>query len=199
MVPEARPPGDARRPRVAVLYVCTGEYVRFWAGTYGSFQKRFLKDCAVEYVVFTDATTLEPLGENVRIIPTPQQEWPFPTLFRYRTFVAAAPILEEFDYLYFINANIVCAGDVTRQAILPRGELGEELVFVTHPGFWDKPAAATYERNPRSRAFVSPDEAGVYVCGGGQWRHHRRLHAHGAGSGRRHRGRLEKWSGRDLA
>ena len=45
--------------RVAVLYICTGKYNRFFADFYNSAKKYFLHDVAkVEYFVFTDNSQL---------------------------------------------------------------------------------------------------------------------------------------------
>ena len=40
--------------KVGVLYICSGEYWRFWEGFYQSSEQLFLKDCDVEYFRFTD-------------------------------------------------------------------------------------------------------------------------------------------------
>lgn len=159
------PASDAQR--VAVLYLCTGQYVRFWPEFYDNVRRNFLPECRLEFIVFTDAERLSPIASDVRVVPEPARPWPEPTLFRYQTFLRVESVLREYDFLFFLNANVICARAVSGAEILPREEQGEKLVVVTHPGFFDRPASeATYERDPRSTAHVSIAESGVYVCGG---------------------------------
>ena len=53
--------------KVAVLYIGTGKYVRLWPGFLESAEKYLLKNCEIEYFVFTDVDHLEGEDDNPRI------------------------------------------------------------------------------------------------------------------------------------
>ncbi|MBQ7155230.1 MAG: hypothetical protein IJR85_06720 [Synergistaceae bacterium] len=41
---------------IGILYICTGNYCRFWEGFHKSFEEKFLPDTVKNYYVFTDGT-----------------------------------------------------------------------------------------------------------------------------------------------
>ena len=40
--------------KVAILYLCSGDYSIFWEKFFRSYEKKFLPECHKEYFVFTD-------------------------------------------------------------------------------------------------------------------------------------------------
>ena len=102
------------RLHVAVLYICTGKYSIFWEEFYRSMEKYFLKQPEVEYFVFTDADKLYDEERNVKIHRIRQENlgWPGNTLFRFHMFVSIKEKLEDYDYLFFLNANTVCRQEI---------------------------------------------------------------------------------------
>ena len=155
--------------KLAILYVCTGKYTVFWREFYDSCEAYFLPNCEKHYFVFTDADSIEHEAENAGIHRIFQQAlaWPYPTLLRYKMFLRAEELLRDFDYIFFFNANAQFVREVSEAMILPRAERGEDLVVVRHPGFYNKENDVfTYDRNPRSRAFIPYGRGRVYVCGG---------------------------------
>ena len=72
--------------RIAILYICTGQYKVFWNDFYESFQAQFLPKCQKKYFVFTDQGDLCH-KENVHIVYIPHQEWPYNTLMRFEFFL----------------------------------------------------------------------------------------------------------------
>lgn len=155
--------------KIAILYICTGEYVVFWKEFYQSFELKFLPQIQKEYFVFTDAEQLygESLGDtpanNIHKIYQENLDWPGNTLFRFKIFATITDKLKEFDYIFFANANLVCIEEVT-ETILP---MREDLLVVQHPGFFDKPPYRfPYDRHKESKAYIPYDKGSVYVCGG---------------------------------
>lgn len=153
-------------PSVAILYICTGDYVLFWKNFYTSAEKYLLPGFNKHYFVFTDASEIF-MGHlpNVHVIFQKALPWPYPTLFRFRFFKSISQQLMEFDYAFFFNANTRIDKTILPQDILPAA--GEELVVTQHPGFWNKTNETfTYERNPASTAFVLQGEGSLYAAGG---------------------------------
>lgn len=154
---------------VAVVYICTGPYVAFWPGFFDSFEEHFLPANEVHYFVFTDASEIagEPSCDRVHRIFQEQLPWPFGTLLRFQMMRSIADHLRSFDYVFFMNANLVCVRTVTEENLLPRPERGESLVVVQHPGFFAADLDEfTYDRNPLSQAYVPEGAGSTYVCGG---------------------------------
>lgn len=155
--------------KVAALYICTGKYIAFWPEFYTSAEQYLLPGCEVHYFVFTDAAELQGEKENPRIHRCPQEaySWPFATLRRFEIFLSREEELKTFDYIFFFNANAQIMTSITPEMFLPRPERGEHLLFVQHPAFYTKPNYEfTYDRNPRSKAFIPMGVGRYYVCGG---------------------------------
>lgn len=152
--------------KIAILYICTGEYVAFWKDFYCSFELNFLPEDTKDYFVFTDNDHIYAEGGNNRIHRIFQENlgWPGNTLFRFKMFSKITEQLEKFDYIFFLNANVVCMKKITREMFLP---LEHELLVVQHPGYYNKKNYEfPYERHKKSTAYISYREGKVYVCGG---------------------------------
>lgn len=150
--------------KIAILYICTGKYDIFWKDFYISSEKNFLKNCEKEYFVFTDAKDIyERNNPRIHIQYQENLEWPGNTLFRFKMFSKIIDKLNEFEYVFFLNANSLFLKEVTEE-ILPREE---GLLVVSHPGFYNKSRKQfTYDTNPKSLACIKSNEGQVYVCGG---------------------------------
>lgn len=154
------------RQSVAILYICIGKYIVFWKDFYKSFEEKFLVNYEKEYFVFTDSTELYGDKENQRIHRIYQKDlgWPGNTLFRFQMFRAVVPQLKQTDYIFFMNANVICQKEVTEQMILP---LDKKLVVVQHPGYYNKkPYEYDYEFRRKSKACIPFGEGNTYICGG---------------------------------
>ena len=152
--------------KVGILYVCTGKYVTFWEDFFKSAEAKLLTECEKHYFIFTDAGAV--FGEeNCNRIHRIYQEnlgWPGNTLYRYHIFCRNSDVLQNMDYLFFINANVIVNEKVREEEFLP---VDEALLFVQHPLFYNKPSYDfTYERRKKSTAYIPFGEGSVYICGG---------------------------------
>lgn len=149
--------------KVAILYICTGRYSRFWNDFYLTSEKFFLNNCEKEYFVFTDGK-IDIFNKRVHKIRQKKLGWPYDTLLRFRMFNTIKNELQNFDYIFFLNANIQFVESVD-ESILPTKQ--EKLLAVQHPGFYNKGRAEyTYETNPLSTAFINTYEGNDYYMGG---------------------------------
>ena len=122
--------------KVAILYICTGKYSRFFADFYTSAKKYLLNDVAhVEYFVFTDDQNIVET-EDVHIIHKESRGFPYDTLFRFDMFLSIEKELEAFDYAFFFNSNMVFVDHIGLD-LIPKEE---GLAAVIHPGYYNKPA-----------------------------------------------------------
>lgn len=152
--------------RLAILYICIGSYSVFWEGFYKSFEEKFLLHSQKEYFVFTDEPVIFGEKENKRIHRIYQEDlgWPGNTLFRYKMFVKIIPELRSYDYIFFMNANIICASEIKEKEFLPEEK---EFLVVQHPGYYNRfPYEFPYERRKTSSAYISYLKGDVYICGG---------------------------------
>jgi hypothetical protein len=153
--------------KIGILYISTGKYTVFWKDFFSTAEQFFLSEGDYEkhYFVFTDAETIENQG-NPRIHKVNQEAlgWPYITLDRFTIFQKARPAIDEMDYLYFFNGNMLFV-DVVGADILP--SLTFPLVLVKHPGFYNKDRSQfTYESDSRSSAAINNEEGQFYFMGG---------------------------------
>lgn len=152
--------------KVAILYICTGDYVLFWKDFFLSYEEKFLSHSLKEYYVFTDAQEIYAQDNaNVHKIYQKNLGWPGNTLKRFHIFSGISEILSNFDYIFFFNANLICRETITEREFLPKEN--QNLVAVKHPGWVnDVRFFYTYERNPKSQAYIPYNKGKYYVCGG---------------------------------
>lgn len=152
------------KKRIAILYICTGKYICFWEEFYRSFEEKFICSAEKEYFVFTDAVTVyDDTQRRVHRIYQKDLGWPGNTLFRFRIFLTQKEELLKFDYVFFMNANIICMSEIGEE-FLPEKE---GLTVVQHPGFYNTPNYGyPYDRNRKSSAYIPYGKGDVYVCGG---------------------------------
>lgn len=149
--------------KVAILYIGIGQYVDFWKGFYISCENHFLHDIEKQYFMFTDAESIY-AEEKVHKIYQEDIGWPGNSLMRYSFFMNIINDLEEFDYIYFFNGNILFLQDISTEEFCPKDD---SLLVVEHHYFVDKRNELfPYDRNEKSRAYIPYGEGEHYVCGG---------------------------------
>lgn len=151
--------------KVAILYISTGKYTVFWKEFYESFEKNFLPSTDKTYFVYTDSHNLSYTDrENVCIIPQRNLGWPDNTLQRFSLFSREEKRWEDYEYTFFINANFYCMKEVREEDFLP---VKEDLVVAEHASSHGKnPDEMTYDRNPKSLAYIPYGQGTYYVMGG---------------------------------
>lgn len=149
----------------AILYIAIGDYVCFWKSFYISLERYFLPNTKKEYYVFTDNTHIyADERKDVHVIYQENLGWPGNTLMRFSFFNSISEELKRHDYIFFMNANILCCQMVSEEEFLPDKE---DYVFVLHHAFVgadnkDYP----YDRNPESEAYIPYGKGRYYITGG---------------------------------
>lgn len=151
--------------RIAVLYICTGNYSVFWKSFFESCEKFFLPGHERHYFVFTDGKIASPGAEDrVHRVEQSWLGWPYDTLMRFHFFSKIKAQLEAFDYIFFFNANSFFIDEITED-ILPSASEG--IVVVRHPGHYKQDNKSfPYDRNKKSTAYIPWNEGKDYICGG---------------------------------
>jgi 2-polyprenyl-3-methyl-5-hydroxy-6-metoxy-1,4-benzoquinol methylase len=139
--------------KVAVLIVATGRYVSFVEPLCQSLGEYLLcgRGHQVDPIVFSD----KPQGNGRISLAVDHRPWPYATLMRFHMFSQNAAVLEDYDYVYYCDADM--------RFVSPIGEeIFGSLVGTQHPYFFDVPRSKFhYEGNPSSTAFV-PDNKGTH-------------------------------------
>lgn len=148
--------------KIAILYICTGKYTIFWEPFHRSCEQYFLPGMEKHYFVFTDGW-IPPCHERIHRIDQKNLGWPGNVVYRFHIFWRIREQLEHFDYIYFFNANCEFLAPIGTE-FLPSAEEG--LVVVQHPCFFNQiPDNVTYDRNPKSQAYIPFGQGTHYACG----------------------------------
>jgi hypothetical protein len=149
--------------RIAVTTIATGKYDIFIDGLVESCDKYFLPGLEKKYFVFTDSVNI---GSPKNVIRVEQKKlgWPFDTIMRFHMFNSIKKQLEEFDYIFFMNANMKVVSTVGSSILeTPRG-CG--LIVTLHPGFYLKDKKSyPLERNPMSSFYFPKGKEKNYFQG----------------------------------
>ena len=141
--------------KIAILYICTGNYDIFWDEFYTTTEKYFYPNAQKSYFVFTDSRKLL-RNKNIKAYYQTKVGWPYDTLLRFNWFCSIQDVLLKYDYCYYINAN----GKFLRVVddnLIPYPSKECPYVFSIHIRNYDDYEGATFtpERNPESTAYIA--------------------------------------------
>ena len=146
--------------KIGLLIIATNNYINFLSNLIKSADQYFLKNNDVSYFIFTNKD-ISFLASNRKIIKidVEHKPWPWMTLGRYKIFYENSHELKNMDYLYYCDVDMKFVADIG-------DEIMANLVATKHPGFYNVNKRGTPETNPKSLAYVSPDEEMEYFAGG---------------------------------
>lgn len=161
--------------KIGLIYISTGRYIEFFPDFFASAERHLLNGHALHYFVFTDRTLdLFNQCERIHVIPQSQLNWPLAVLSKFRIILGATLDLQEMDFLFMVNANVMFKVDVGEE-IIPEEDTNW-LIGVQHPYFYDKTRNEfPYERSPESTACIAMEDGSVYYAAGfaggrtGEW------------------------------
>jgi hypothetical protein len=132
--------------KVAVCIVATGKYIQLADAFIKSARPFFLPNHSVTYVLFSDS---ELVGEDIIWIYEKKEPWPFATLMRLKMYAKQKELLSHFDYLFAIDADMLCVDYVG-------DEILSERVATSHPAY-------TFPRNGPGPEFDSNKDSCAYI------------------------------------
>jgi hypothetical protein len=147
---------------LGIIVIATGKYFEeFIPNLKASLDQYFnFSDYQVQLYCFTDAS--EQIA-GVKNIPIQHFAWPFSTLLRYRWISQNLTLLEQHDFLLYMDADM-------RVVLTPPASIFEHpLIAVRHPGYIDNPGAFEIDRT--DSCYVPPPLRKHYFQGcfwGGQ-------------------------------
>lgn len=146
--------------KIAVLAICLNEpYWPYIGPMIDSARPHFLPGHEVDFLLWSDMP--EDTHYGATIFPTEPIEWPMPTLMRYHLFLQQEEKLREYDYLFYVDADMRFVGVVGDEI------LGDGLTGAQHPMYALRESFyAPFEPNPASAAYVPYPK--YYYAGGFQ-------------------------------
>lgn len=137
----------SNRFKVAIVCICLNQrYWEYLPPMIQSARKFLLKGHDVDFICWTDMPTDTKI--DAKIIPTESFEWPLPTLNRYHLFLKEEQLLSEYDYIYYVDADMKFVARVG-------DEILGDLVGAQHPMYAMRHGyIPPYETNPKSTAYV---------------------------------------------
>lgn len=136
------------KKKVALLFVCVNPlYWPFLKDVIEDCKKNFLPGHDVDYFTWSDMPSDAIQGATV--FPTEPVEWPMPTLMRYHLFLQQEEILKDYDYIFYLDADMRVI-DVVGDEIL-----GQGLTMAEHPMYaLRREYIPPYEPNSNSAAYI---------------------------------------------
>ena len=146
--------------KICILTIATNQYLQFVEKLYDDIAAKFLPQHEVNCLLFTDHE-IEETSDNVRVHYIDHEPWPMPTLKRYNYFVKEEDFILDHDYCFYLDADMRIDAPVGEEIL-------DDLVATRH-GYqsFHSPQDQSFDRNPESLAYVSPDEKTVTYYAGG--------------------------------
>ena len=163
------------RYRIAIVCICLNEpYWQYLSDMIASARKFLLKGHDIDFICWTDIPSNTSI--DAKIIPTEPCTWPTPTLMRYHLFLKQEELLREYDYIYYVDADMKFVSRVGEEII-------GNLVAAQHPMYAiRKDYCPPYEPNEKSTSFIP--RPGRVIEEGGQKRYEPLYFAGGFQGGR---------------
>jgi hypothetical protein len=144
---------------VAIVFIGTNKYLNFFPKYYESCEEKLFPGLRKQYFIFTDGEIVgDELPEHISVVKIPHKEWPAITLERFHTILMAQSDLEEYDWLLFLDADMVVNKVIQPEEIL---DTDKDFIAVHHPCHYNT-GTGTFERRPDSEACVTGDQLSYY-------------------------------------
>ena len=146
--------------KIAFVHVATNKYVEFLTVLGSTINKYFLPGVEKHYYVFTDQMDY-PVHTNVHKVKIEPKGWPGDTYYRYHYFLTIKDTLKEYDYIYYLDADMKVVNYVGKEVLT-------DLLGVQHPGFFVDKKGTPEDNQKNSTAYLDRDDVKQYCCGGFQ-------------------------------
>ena len=157
----------ARQPKgvynVGLNIVAIAKYTKFLQPLITSADKYFMRDHNVTYFIISDK--LDEVAKvktkcHIVSIMEKNQGWPNNTLVRFQFISKHRDIYHDMNFMFQVDADMLFVSSFNSEAFGSR-------VGTLHPYFYNEQRSKfTYDRNPKSTAYVKPSEGEYYFAGG---------------------------------
>jgi hypothetical protein len=190
---------DLEVPDISFVTIATGRYLDFWKDQLNSARIYLDKQKPIEFIILTDQvdglmsqsqSLLLDTNWTLKVAHAPHQEWPFPTLYKFKYIVFNSKLFTG-RIVWHLDADMLFSADNIESELILASR-SSKMIFVLHPGYYrskgmkriffyvTKPAfffrdvrtflfeggLGTWERDKQSLAYVQKKNRAQYVCGG---------------------------------
>jgi len=147
---------------VAIIFIGIGKYIDYFPKYYKTCKEFFLPKSKKTFYVFTDNINNDffKRKEDVIVIKTKSEKWPFSTLFRFRYINSISRDLLKHTHIIYIDADMYIYSKICEQEFF---SYKNPLFGVKHPG---SIGIKGFEHNKESLACVNKsDDLSIYRQG----------------------------------
>ena len=140
--------------KVAITFIGTNRYLDYLPKYYENIEKYFLPNTEKTILAFTDGE-LNDTPDNLKVYHQEHLEWPYITLKRFEIINKARAVIDNMDWLVFLDADAIPVTTITEEEFLK----DKPLFGVHHPCHYlgmdpHTKAPGAYEQNPKCEAYV---------------------------------------------
>jgi hypothetical protein len=153
--------------KVAIIFIGTGKYLNFLPNWYESCEKYLLPGVEKKYIIFTDGEVSE-TPENTVVISQDHLDWPYITLYRFKTIQKSFDNIKDCDWFLFLDADMRVVSEVTQKDLF---DDNKKYIGVHHPCHYlempphNKLPGAFETRKFSNAAILENDDTSVYYQG----------------------------------
>lgn len=137
------------RYKVAIVMISLNEpYWQYVKPCIDSLRRFFLKGHDLDFILWTDMPKEMGNEMGAKIVPTEPHKWPTPTLMRYHLFLREEALLSEYDFIYYVDADMAAVTKIGDEVI-------GDIVGAVHPMYYIRSEYnPPYEPNKDSTAYI---------------------------------------------
>lgn len=137
--------------RVALVFICLNPpYWPYARDVIQDCKKYFLTNHAsnheVDFFLWSDIPDTD---YGCTVFPTEPIEWPAPTLMRYHLFLQQEELLKEYDYIFYMDADMRVVDFIDDEILGPDLTAAQHPMYALRKQYW-----TPYETNPQSTAYI---------------------------------------------
>ena len=180
------------QPALTIVCIATGRYLSYWEDLVLSFEQNCESFSEIQWVLLTDreehiqSVINGILLDNLVTAYVPHNDWPLPTLLRYKYIFDNYSLIKGRNTLY-LDADMKAISRISSSRLTEFFD-SNKMTFVQHPGYFRSGlgqcprnfrdrcsdfllkikfgGVGHWERNKRSRAYVPRSYRKKYFCGG---------------------------------
>jgi hypothetical protein len=144
---------------VAIIFIGTNKYLNFFPKYYETCEELLFPGVKKQYYIFTDGGIVgDEIPDHITAIKIPHKEWPSITLERFHTILLAEELIQEHDWLLFLDADMRVDAVVNSEEVLNDEK---DFIAVHHPCHYNT-GTGDFERRPESEACITGNPLQYY-------------------------------------
>lgn len=152
---------NIKKLNIGLIVIATNKYSTFVNNLLKSANKFFMTDHNIKFFVFSDKSFKfeKNINDKTKVINIKHEDFPGPTLYRYKYIFNNKNEFNKMDYIYYLDADMLFKSSVGNEIL-------GNLVTVNHPGYFNKKRIEfPYENNKKSTAYIDSNKGEKYYFG----------------------------------